>query len=174
MSDPRLHSLHLEGQPRREQFRAARQAIQAACGTHTLAGDLRMLVPDALGFKSIKWLDFLCVTDARVPNGWYERNYGVHLHVRAGAIPKDGPSAGITMCVALVSVLTRLPVRADCSMTGEITLRGEVLPVGGIKEKLLAGKAEQKEGRPWPGASYPSRSVSTLFSSLCFQSLAGV
>jgi len=77
--------------------------------------------------------------DLALDPGFYASS-DIHLHVPAGAIPKDGPSAGTAMTTALTSLMTGVPVREDVAMTGEITLRGQVLPVGGIKDKALAAR----------------------------------
>ena len=106
-------------------------------GQLTLTGNLGDVMKESamLAVEYIKAHPDMLGLDPDIFNHW-----DIHIHVPEGAIPKDGPSAGITMVTSLASVFTQRKVKANLAMTGEITLRGKVLPVGGIKEKILAAK----------------------------------
>ena len=112
-------------------------ALSEGKGKLTLSGQLGEVMKES-AVTALSYLkthaDTLCI-DYRL-----FAQYDLHVHVPAGAVPKDGPSAGITLCTALTSLYTQRKVKNRLAMTGEITLRGKVLPVGGIKEKILAAK----------------------------------
>ena len=110
-------------------------AVMPGTGKQTHTGKLGEVMQESI--RAAMTVARMRSAELGLAPGFYQTS-DVHIHVPEGATPKDGPSAGIGMCTALVSALTEIPVRADVAMTGEITLRGDVLPIGGLKEKLLA------------------------------------
>jgi ATP-dependent Lon protease len=110
-------------------------AVMPGTGKQTYTGKLGEVMQESI--RTAMTVARIRAEELGIAPAFYQKE-DVHIHVPEGATPKDGPSAGIGMCTALVSALTKIPVRSDVAMTGEITLRGEVLPIGGLKEKLLA------------------------------------
>ncbi|WP_370931234.1 endopeptidase La [Bartonella sp. DGB1] len=107
----------------------------AGKGRMTVTGNLKEVMKESI-FAANSYVRSRCLDFGIHPKDFYK--YDIHMHVPEGAIPKDGPSAGVAMMTVIVSILTGIPINKDVAMTGEITLRGRILPIGGLKEKLLA------------------------------------
>ena len=114
---------------------AVETLVVPGTGKYTLTGQLGDVMKESCSasLSFVRSLSSLLEIDSK-----YFKNHDFHIHVPEGAIPKDGPSAGVAIVTSLVSAVLRVPVRKDVAMTGEITLRGRVLPIGGLKEKVLA------------------------------------
>jgi len=110
-------------------------AMMPGKGKMTVTGNLRDVMKESIS-GAASYVRMRAISFGIEPP-WFDKR-DIHVHVPEGATPKDGPSAGVAMVTAIVSVMTGIPVRRDVAMTGEITLRGRVLPIGGLKEKLLA------------------------------------
>ena len=119
-------------------------AMMPGKGKMTVTGNLRDVMKESIS-AAASYVRMRAVAFGLEPPSFDKRD--IHVHVPEGATPKDGPSAGVAMVTAIVSVLTGIAVHRDVAMTGEITLRGRVLPIGGLKEKLLAAHA-RRASRP--------------------------
>jgi ATP-dependent Lon protease len=104
----------------------------------TLTGQLGEVMKESASI-ALSWARRYAITSNETEQGWFRKNT-IHLHIPEGATPKDGPSAGITMTTALLSLLRQRPIKPDWAMTGELSLTGQVLPIGGLKEKTVAAK----------------------------------